>query len=92
MADHDFIVVGTGPAGSCVAARLSKLSDVSVLALEACSEPYPDNVTNPAHAYTLFGAPIDWGPLWRSAMTGRAPSRPAMTKAFWSGPQAKRNG
>ena len=51
MADYDFIVVGTGSAGSCVAAQLSESSDVSVLALKAGGEPYPENVTNAlAHA------------------------------------------
>ena len=63
MSEYDFIVVGTGSAGSCVAARLSEVSDVSVLALEAGGEPYPENVTNPQLWYTLFGTPIDWGYL-----------------------------
>jgi choline dehydrogenase len=63
MAEHDFIVVGTGSAGAAVASRLSEISDVSVLALEAGGEPYPANVTNPALWYTLFGSDIDWGYL-----------------------------
>ena len=36
---------------------------MSVLALEAGGPPYPDNVTNPALWFTLFGTPIDWGYL-----------------------------
>jgi len=60
---YDFVVVGTGSAGACVASRLSEISDVSVLALEAGGEPYPENVSNPALWYTLFGSPIDWGYL-----------------------------
>jgi choline dehydrogenase len=63
MSTYDFIVVGTGSAGSAVATRLSEISDVNVLALEAGGEPYPENVTNPALWYTLFGTPIDWGYL-----------------------------
>jgi choline dehydrogenase len=74
----DFIVVGTGSAGSCVAARLSEVSDVSVLALEAGAPPYPDNVTNPALWYTLFGTPIDWGYLSvpQKALGGRPTYEP----------------
>ena len=43
----------------------------SVLALEAGGEPYPENVTNPALWYTLFGTPIDWGYLSRAAEGAR---------------------
>ena len=60
---YDFVVVGTGSAGACVASRLSEISDVSVLALEAGGEPYPENVSNPALWYTLFGSGVDWGYL-----------------------------
>ena len=78
MSTYDFIVVGTGSAGSCVAARLCEVSDVSVLALEAGGEPYPENVTNPALWYTLFGTPVDWGYLSvpQQALGGRPTYEP----------------
>jgi choline dehydrogenase len=78
MADYDFIVVGTGSAGSCVAARLSEVSDVSVLALEAGGEPYPPNVTNPSLWYTLLGSEVDWGYLSvpQRALNGRLTYEP----------------
>lgn len=59
---YDFIVVGTGSAGACVANRLSELADVSVLALEAGGDPpYPENVTVAPLWYTLLGSEVDWG-------------------------------
>jgi choline dehydrogenase len=78
MAEYDFIVVGTGSAGSCVASRLSEISDVSVLALEAGGEPYPPNVSNPALWYTLFGTDVDWGYLSipQKALGGRPTYEP----------------
>ena len=62
---YNFIVVfTTGSAGSARGdAALERISDVNVLALEAGGEPYPENVTNPALWYTLFGTPVDWGYL-----------------------------
>src|SRR4051794_2268126 len=78
MSTYDFIVVGTGSAGSAVATRLSEISDVTVLALEAGGEPYPENVTNPALWFTLFGTPVDWGYLSvpQAALGGRVTYEP----------------
>lgn len=61
--DYDFIVVGTGSAGACLASRLSEVSEVSVLALEAGGEPYPETVRDASLWYTLLGSEIDWGYL-----------------------------
>ena len=49
-----------------------------MLALEAGGEPYPENVTNPALWYTLFGTPIDWGYLSvpQKALGGRPTYEP----------------
>jgi choline dehydrogenase len=62
MADsYDFIVVGTGSAGSALAARLTENPDVSVLALEAGGTDFPPTTSNPGLWFTLWGSAIDWG-------------------------------
>lgn len=58
---YDFIIVGTGSAGSVLANRLSENPGVSVLALEAGGAEVPPNVENPSLWYTLLGSAIDWG-------------------------------
>lgn len=60
MSVHDFIIVGTGSAGSVLANRLSENPAVRVLALEAGGPEIPLNVSNPSLWYTLFGSQVDW--------------------------------
>lgn len=61
MTEHDFIVVGTGSAGSVLANRLSENPSVQVLALEAGVRNIPPNVEDPALWPTLLGSSVDWG-------------------------------
>ena len=60
MSVYDFIVVGTGSAGSVLANRLSEDPSVRVLALEAGGPDVPANVYNPSLWYTLLGSDVDW--------------------------------
>jgi choline dehydrogenase len=78
VAEYDFIVVGTGSAGSAVAARLSESPAVSVLALEAGGTDYPPTTSNPSLWFTLFGSPIDWGytSVPQQALNGRVTYEP----------------
>ncbi len=61
MSIYDFIIVGTGSAGSVVANRLSENPQVKVLTLEAGGSEIPDNVSNPSLWFTLLGSSVDWG-------------------------------
>jgi len=60
MSTYDFIVVGTGSAGSVLANRLSENPAVQVLTLEAGGAEIPPNVNNPSLWYTLLGSAVDW--------------------------------
>lgn len=64
MDTFDFIVVGAGSAGCCVAARLGEIADAKVLVLEAGpAEPPADlapNVSTPYLWYTLLYSKLDW--------------------------------
>src|SRR2546430_1628293 len=58
---YDYIVIGAGSAGCVVAARLSEVSELNVLLLEAGgSDAHPD-VEDPTRWPTLFSTPLDWG-------------------------------
>jgi choline dehydrogenase len=82
MDTYDFIVVGTGSAGTCVAARLSEAPGASVLALEAGPPEPPadlyENVYNPSVWYTLLGSKVDWGysSVPQPALDGRSTYEP----------------
>lgn len=61
MTATDYVVVGSGVAGSLVAARLSARTGASVLLLEA-GERLPDgpSTRDPARAAELWGTDADW--------------------------------
>lgn len=78
MSTYDFIIVGTGSAGSVLANRLSEDPNVQVLALEAGGPEVPPNVSDPSLWYTLFGSSVDWGyqSVPQPALNGRTTYEP----------------
>ena len=61
MRTYDYVVVGSGPAGCCLAARLSEDSDVSVLLLEAGGSDRHPYIHVPAGFAKLTGTSHTWG-------------------------------
>lgn len=58
--EADYVVVGTGSAGSVVAARLSENPSVRVVALEAGPHDKDKFIRIPAGFVKLFRSPVDW--------------------------------
>ena len=61
MRTYDYVIVGAGPAGCCLAARLSEDQDVSVLLLEAGGRDCHPHIHVPAGFAKLTGTSHTWG-------------------------------
>lgn len=58
---YDFIIVGGGTAGLALANRLTEVTDVTVLVLEAGGDASADpRVTIPAMWSAVLGTDLDW--------------------------------
>jgi choline dehydrogenase len=58
--DADYIVVGTGSAGSVLASRLSAVPGVQVAVVEAGPRDKDKFIHIPAAFAKLFRSPVDW--------------------------------
>jgi len=61
MSEYDYVIVGSGPAGCALAARLASGSGVSVLLIEAGPRDRSINIRIPAAFAKLFKSRYDWG-------------------------------
>lgn len=57
---YDYIIVGTGSAGSALVGRLAARSDASILVIEAGGWDTADSVMNPSVWFTNLGTERDW--------------------------------
>ena len=76
MRAYDYVIVGAGPAGCCLAARLSEDPDVSVLLLEAGGSDRHPYIRAPAGFAKLTGTSHTWG-------YSTAPQREIDRRAMW---------
>lgn len=60
MSEHDYVIVGSGPAGCALAARLSSDPARRVLLLEAGGSDRDPRIRMPAGMPLLFGSRHDW--------------------------------
>lgn len=61
MSNYDYIIIGAGPAGCALAARLSEQRSRSVLLLEAGGHDRSMDIRIPAGMVKLFKSKHDWG-------------------------------
>ena len=73
---YDYVIVGAGPAGCCLAARLTEDPDVSVLLLEAGGTDRHPYIHVPAGFAKLTGTSHTWG-------YSTAPQREVDRRAMW---------